>query len=87
MSTAQREQDREAAVRYSEAAMQLRSFARHYQALMGEVLPNPALHTFAVTAAVFLRNSYEDMSVWFTTAAEQADAMAAEAREHLGATG
>lgn len=80
----QRQQDREDAVRYAEAAMHLRSFARHYDALMAEVLPQQGLHTFAVTAAVFVRNSYEDMACWFRTAAEQADEMAAQAREQLG---
>lgn len=81
-----RQQDREQAVRYSEAAMQLRSFARHYEALMAEVLRQRGLHTFAVTAAVFVRNSYEDMAAWFRTAADQADEMAAQAREQLGIT-
>jgi hypothetical protein len=85
MST--REQDRLHAVRYSEAETQLRAFARHYRALMGEVTVDPALHTFGPTVAVHLRNTYDDLASYLTAAADQAAELGTQYREHLGATG
>lgn len=76
--------DRHNAVRYSEAETQLRAFARHYRALMGEVTADPKLHTFGPTVAVHLRNVYDDLAAYLTAAAEQAAELAAQYREHLG---
>lgn len=78
------DRDRDDVVNYDRAAMQLRSFARHYRALMGEVTVDPALATFGLTVAVHLRNTYDDLAVYLTTAADQAQTFADQARERLG---
>ncbi len=84
-TTTERQIDRRDAVEYAEAAMHLAAFARSYAALRDQVVEGSSLSTFGPTVANHLRGVYDDLATYFTTAAEQADDLARDARLRLGA--
>jgi len=76
--------DRLAVVNYDRAAMTIRSYSRTYAALAVSITEDPELLTFAAPLKALLVRTYEGLAQQLDGIADDAQACADSAREHLG---